>query len=176
MGDSLSFITHLVSHVPRFEGLLRAIVFLLGAVLVIQSLRQAARRAEFGPQAASWSKTAAGFFAGVALLAFPHTVSALVGTLFGGNDLDSASSVFSYGGGMLQPLAGSQKAVESIVLIIRLIGFIAIARGLLFLNSAASPGGPKTFGPGFTFVIAGALAVNFPAFFGIMADLFVPSG
>ncbi len=176
MGDSLSVITQLASHVPRFEGLLRAIVFLIGATLVIQSLRLAVRRAEFGPQAASWSKTVAGFFAGAALLAFPHTVSALVGTLFGANDLHSASSIFSYGGGMLQPLAGSQKAVEAIVLIIQLIGFIAIARGLLFLNSAASAGGPRTFGPGFTFVIAGALAVNFPAFFGIMTELFVPSG
>ena len=164
MGDTLSVITQLASYVTRFEGLLRAVVFLIGAVLIIQSLRLAVRRAEFGPQAASWTKVAAGFFAGAALLAFSaHRVRAR-GDSFGGGDLASASSMFSYGGGILQPLAGAQKAVEAIVLIIQLIGFIAIARGLLFLNAAASPGGPRTFGPGVTFVIAGALAGQFPSF------------
>jgi hypothetical protein len=62
--------------------------------------------------------------------------------------------------------------IIGITLIVQFVGVIAIARGLYLLNmSAQSAQGPKTFGPGLTFVIAGAMATNFPIFVGVMENL-----
>ena len=168
--------SQLVDYAAQFESLLRAVLFVIGAVMIIQALRLAVRRAEAGSQSVSLVKILVNCIIGVALLAFPHTVAALVATIFGSPTLSDASSLFAFGGAMLDPLQGSRPAIEAIVVLIQFIGFIAIARGLLFLSSAASPGGPKTFGPGFTFLISGALAVNFPAFFGILTNLFALPG
>ncbi len=57
------------------------------------------------------------------------------------------------------------------------IGIIAVMRGLYLLNQTAQGGGgPKTFGPGLTFCIAGIMAVNFPLFVGMMELLITTPG
>ena len=172
--DPTSIITNLAAALPALEGLLRAVLYVLGILLVIRSLHLALRRTEFGAQATSSARVIVTFVTGTLLLAFPATVSTLGLTLFGTTATPGPEAIFAYGNGMLDPLANgpSRKAAGAFVLIIQLVGFIAIARGLLFLNLAASPGGPQSFGPGLTFLIAGALAVNFPQFFGMIAGLF----
>ena len=173
--DPTSIITNLTAALPALEGLLRAVVYVLGILLVIRSLHLALRRTEFGAQATSSARVIVTFVTGALLLAFPATVSTLGLTLFGTTATPGPEAIFAYGNGMLDPLATgpTRHATGAFVLIIQLVGFIAIARGLLFLNLAASPGGPQSFGPGLTFLIAGALAVNFPLFFGMIAGLFV---
>ena len=173
--DPAAFIANLAGAVPAFEGLLRAVVYVLGVALVIRSLHLAVRRTEFGAQATSSARIVVTFVTGALLLAFPSTVSMLGLTLFGTAGTPGPEAIFAYGGGMLDTLSTgpSRQATGAFMLIIQLVGFIAIARGLLFLNMAASPGGPQGFGPGLTFLIAGALAVNFPTFFGMIASLFV---
>ena len=174
--DPTSIITNLAAALPALEGLLRAVLYVLGILLVIRSLHLALRRTEFGAQATSSARVIVTFVTGTLLLAFPATVSTLGLTLFGTTATPGPEAIFAYGNGMLDPLANGpthDKAAGAFVLIIQLVGFIAIARGLLFLNLAASPGGPQSFGPGLTFLIAGALAVNFPLFFGMIAGLFV---
>ena len=172
--DPTTIITNLTAALPALEGLLRAILYMLGILLVIRSLHLALRRTEFGAQATTSTRVVITFVTGVLLLAFPATVSTLGFTLFGTTATPGPEAIFAYGNGMLDPLATgpNRHAAGAFVLIIQLVGFIAIARGLLFLNLAASPGGPQSFGPGLTFLIAGTLAVNFPLFFGIIADLF----
>ena len=115
-----------------------------------------------------------GFLTGIAFLGFSSTLSVLLGTLFGSGEVVAAEEVFAYGGLLLDPLAasGSREAVAGIVLIIQFIGILAVARGLLIMNQAATPGGQRVLGPGFTFLVAGALAVNFPVFAGALAKLF----
>ena len=176
MADPVSFAVRLAEFAGQFESLLRAVVFVVGLLLVVHALRLSVRRAEHGPQTAPGSKILTSFIVGTGLMAFPQTVGMLLGTLFGTNRPDDASRIFSFGGELLEPVSGSRQAIEAIVLLIQLIGFIAVARGLWFLNLAAAPGGPKSLGPGITFVVAGTLAVNFPSFFGAMADLFAASG
>lgn len=174
MQDPISFIVRLTEYIGGFESLLRSIVFIIGIILVIQSLRLSIRRIETGAHSVSTAKVLTSFFVGSAMLAFPQTVSTLLATLFGSGKLSNPSEIFSYSGGLLQPIEGSRQAIEAIVLLVQLIGFIAIARGLLFLNNSASPNAAsKSLGPGITFIIAGALAVNFPAFFGMMTQLIV---
>lgn len=176
MQDPISFVVHLAEYVGSFESLLRSIVFVIGIVLVIQSLRLSVRRIETGAHSVSTAKVLMSFFVGSAMLAFPQTVSTLLATVFGSSKLSNPSEIFSYSRGLLEPIEGSKQAIEAIVLLIQLIGFIAIVRGLLFLNGSASPNAAsKSLGPGITFIIAGALAVNFPAFFGMMTQLVVGS-
>ena len=172
--DPTSIITNLAAALPALEGLLRAVLYVLGILLVIRSLHLALRRTEFGAQATSSARVIVTFVTGALLLAFPATVSTLGLTLFGTTATLGPEAIFAYGNGMLDPLANgpSRQAAGTFVLIIQLVGFIAIARGLLFLNLAASPGAPQSFGPGLTFLIAGALAVNFPLFFGMITNLF----
>ena len=174
MLDPIEAIGAIAGYLGAFEWLLRAICYVVGIVLVLQSLRLAAKRSEFGAQSASAGRIAVSFVIGTGMLAFPATVSLLLATVFGSTEIADPDSVFALDGGMLDPLSGgsSREAVRALILIIQFIGFIAIARGLLFLNLATRPDGPRTLGPGFTFLIAGALAVNFPAFFGLVADLF----
>ena len=171
--DPTSIITNLAAALPALEGLLRAVLYVLGILLVIRSLHHALRRTEFGAQATSSARVIVTFVTGALLLAFPATVSTLGLTLFGTTATPGPEAIFAYSNGMLDPLATgpTRHATGAFVLIIQLVGFIAIARGLLFLNLAASPGGPQSFGPGLTFLIAGALAVNFPQFFGMIAGL-----
>ena len=173
MLDPVQAIGAIARHLSEFEGFLRAVVYLIGAVMVLQSLRLAARRSEFGAQAAGSVRILSGFATGAALLAFPTTVSALLASLFGSADMPGPDSMFSIDGGFLDPLAGTgaQAGIDALILVIRFVGFIAIARGLLLLNLAARPDGPRTLGPGFTFLIAGALAVNFPMFFALISEL-----
>ena len=67
--------------------------------------------------------------------------------------------------------------ISGIVLIIQFVGVIAVCRGLYLLNQSAQGGqGPQTFGPGFTFVIAGICATNFPIAVGIFESLITSSG
>lgn len=174
MLDPVQAAVALARHLSEFEGLLHAVLYLIGAVMVLQSLRLAARRSEFGAQAASSGRILSGFATGVALLAFPATVSALLASLFGSADMAGPELMFSIDRGFVDPLAGTgaRAGIDALILIVRFVGFIAIARGLLFLNLAARPDGPRTLGPGFTFLVAGALAVNFPVFFALISELF----
>ena len=58
------------------------------------------------------------------------------------------------------------------VAIIQFMGVIAVCRGIHLLGLTARGGhGPSTFGPGITFVIAGAAATNFPHFVGLIESL-----
>ena len=169
-----ALLANIVAYLGPLEGLLRAVLFLVGMVLVIQALRLAGRRSEFGAQAGSWATPMASFLTGAALLAFPSTIAVAVGSLFGSSSIEAPEAIFSYGGPLLDPFDGPgfRASIGAIVMIIQFVGLLAVARGLLFLNQAATPGGPRTLGPGFTFLVAGALAVNFPAFFGLLATAF----
>lgn len=174
MTDSITLITRIASTIGQFEILLHAVVFVIGLVFVVQALKIAIKRVEFGAQSASILTAITNFIIGIGLLAFPRTVGLFLGTLFGVSHPDDPAKVFAYSGDFFDPLDEAQPAIEAIVILIQFIGFIAIARGLLFLNAASTPSGPKSFGPGITFIVAGTLAVNFPTFFGALSELFIP--
>lgn len=165
---------NIAAYVGQYEILLNAICFIIGALLTVQSLRLAARRSEVGPAAGSWAQPIMCFTAGIALLAFPVTTGVIVGTLFGSGKVSSPQSMFAYHGidTNTQLMAGTYNAVTVIVRLIQFVGLIAIARGVLVLNSTASGKGGATIGSGITFLIAGGLAVNFPEFWKLVMRLF----
>ena len=57
-------------------------------------------------------------------------------------------------------------------MIVQFMGVIAVCRGIHLLGLSARGGhGPRTFGPGIPFGIAGAAATNFPIFVGLVESL-----
>lgn len=174
MDAPASAIEAVAEYLPRLEGMLRAVFFVMGALLVVNSVRLAGRRAELGPSGGSWLKPLASLASGAALAAFPGFVSVLLATFFESGDVDAPESVFAYSGRLLSAVDGDflRRPLASAIALIQFVGFVAVGRGVWFLNASSSPGGQRMFGPGCTFVIAGALAVNFPSFFGLLSELF----
>ena len=160
--------------IGQYESLLFAVCYIIGAILVVQALRLAARRSENGPQSGSWLEPVTCFISGVALLAFPTTTNIIVSTLFNTDRISSPQSMLSYKGtdSVSEFLAGTSQLVIPIVRLVQFIGLIAIARGVLILNMASSTGRGATIGPGLTFLVAGGLAVNFPDFWKLLTNLF----
>ena len=175
MGTAVGVAEAVATYVIQFERLLRAVCFLLGMGLAVHALRLAGRRAELGPQIGTWTRPTMTFASGVALMAFPAFVSVLLASLFGTGAVDSPEAVFSYSGDLFDAFgnAAFRQASTSFVLLVQLIGYIAVARGVWFLNASVSPGNQRMFGPGITFLVAGSLAINFPSFVGLLTDLLV---
>ncbi len=164
----------LVGIIQAFESLLRGVFYLVGLLLVIQSIRNAARRSELGSQFGSWLSPLVGFVVGIMLIALPSTISLLSETFFGIRRELNPRSIFEYDKQLISPLntGNTQEFIELVVLVIQFLGFIAIVRSFLLFNQISSQGS-RVVGSGITFLVAGTLAVNFPLFWGMLVDLFL---
>lgn len=176
MLDLLEIIARLAAMMKDFEFLFGALCLVLGLVFVIRGLMAAARRSERGPGGGGWSGAIMMFATGALFFGFPALVGTLTRTVFGLTAPPDAEAIFSFapdtlGGVESNALRG---VIVSVTVIIQFVGLIGIARGLWLVNlSAQGERGAGAFGPGLTFMIAGALAVNFPAFVGAMERLLV---
>jgi len=161
----------LAGYLGEFEGLLQAICYVVGTVLVIQALRRAVRRSELGPGSGTWLEPIACLASGVALLAFPVTIGAILGSLFGTTTRTSPQALLSLPGAdqAFGVPIGASGLVTAIIRLVQFVGLLAIARGILVLNAAAS--GRAPVGSGITFLVAGGLAVNFPRFWELLTQL-----
>lgn len=156
------------------QRLMGVILFVMGVYFVIRSLMMTAKRSEMGQAYGSWVAPITTFIVGVMFIAFPALIATLNATFFGNARTAASGDIFALAPLTVGTLDGgaAQTAVTAIVLIIQFIGLIAVARGLYLLNlSTQTASGPRTFGPGLTFIIAGALATNFPVFIGVMENL-----
>lgn len=174
MADLLQIIQNVVGFLDEFQRLFGVICFVLGVIFAIRGLMGAAKRQEMGPGQGSWGGPLMMFTTGVLFVAMPGLVNSLSQTFFALNSPSSPDSIFSYAPATIGIMDGAEARtiIIGITAIVQFIGLIAIARGLYLLNlSAQSAQGPRTFGPGLTFVIAGAMAVNFPTFVGVMEAL-----
>lgn len=160
-----------------FWVLFTIIAWFIGVIMVLMSIRKASRRQELGTTAGSWSEPLWMFVIGVMFVALPALIRALSLSLFGGTPTDG-QSIFQYADSTLGAVDSGEARtiIIGIVYIVQFVGLVAVMRGLYMLNlsaQGASSGGPRTFGPGFTFLIAGAAALNFPIFVGMMESLIV---
>jgi hypothetical protein len=174
MTDLLQIIENVVGFLDEFELLFGVICFVLGVIFAIRGLMGAAKRQEMGAGQGSWGGPLMMFTTGVLFVAMPGLVNSLSQTFFALSSPSSPENIFSYAPATIGIMDGAEARtiIVGITAIVQFIGLIAIARGLYLMNmSAQSAQGPKTFGPGLTFVIAGALATNFPTFVGVMENL-----
>ncbi|MCW3782616.1 hypothetical protein [Defluviimonas salinarum] len=181
MVDLLQIINNVVNAITPggggggLSGLLYILSYMMGVGFVIVAIKGSAKRSELGKSAGSWSQPGWTFVIGVCFIALPGLVESLTQTIFGQSDRPAPESIFSYAPstiGLLDADSPGRTMIVGIVTIIQFVGLVAVMRGLFLLNqSAQGSGGPKTFGPGLTFVIAGVMAVNFPLFVGVIENL-----
>ena len=179
MVDLLQIIQNIVAAIPSLSGLLYTISFIIGIIFGISGLKSAAKRHELGKSVGSWSQPAWLFLTGVLFIALPGLVQSLTLTFFA-EEQPAAEAIFAYAPstiGIMDADSPGRDMIIGIVTIIQFIGLIAVMRGIYLLNQSAQSagGGPKTFGPGLTFVISGIMAVNFPLFVG-MIELLITTG
>ncbi|MBW3243563.1 hypothetical protein KUV57_12895 [Epibacterium sp. DP7N7-1] len=176
MVDLLQIIENLVAAISPGGGGLTGLLFIMswiiGLVLVMMAIKAASRRSEMGKNVGSWSGPAWSLIIGVCFVALPGLMASLTQTFFGVDSTDPAD-IFSYAPstvGLFDEDSAGRNMITGIVVVIQFFGAIAIMRGLLLLRETANGGGggPKTFGPGFTHVIAGSMAANFPLFVGVV--------
>lgn len=173
MVDLLQIIQNLVEAISPSDGsggltgLMFILSWVIGVVLVMMGIRQAATRGESGRQAGSWSQPMWTVIIGVCFVALPGLSDTLAQTFFA-EETPDPSSIFSYAPstiGLLDEGSPARTMIVGIVTIIRFLGFIAIMRGLLLLRDTANGNSQRAhFGSGLTFVISGAMAINFPLF------------
>ena len=170
MNDLMEMIVRLQGYLPSLENLAMSISWLIGIILIINAIMSAGKRSDVGQQAGSWGTPISKFLTGVAFIALPSVLSVLSFTLF--RDTPSnASAIFEYAPqtvGLFDVGSEARSIIVAIVAIAMFAGVLAVMRGLFMLN-AASQGSPQASYPaGLTFLGAGALAVNFPKFMGVL--------
>lgn len=173
MVDLLQIIENVVRLLLPFSRLIYAGCFIAGVIMVLSGLKLASRTAQEGPQGRAL-KPFSRILTGALLISLPAVLLTLSETFFG-TGIQSADSIFSYAPSTLGVFSAGgpgRTMISGIIMIIQFIGIIAVIRGLTLLNqSAQGDGGPRTFGPGITFLISGIMAVNFPLFFGVIERL-----
>lgn len=149
MVDLTQMLINLSHSLQPVQKLLSALGYLIGILMIISGLvklKQLAGGRQGGQQEGAF--TAVAFLVGGAFLLYlPSSVSVMANTFFG------ATNILSYTDAVGDPFW------NAMMLLIKTAGLIWFVRGTVLLVNASKPGeqnGPK----GFTFLIAGILAMN----------------
>lgn len=180
MGNLLQVIRNVADIIPNLELLFMGLSWLIGLVMVIKALQLSAKRHAMGPSSGSWNEPAAMGVIGILFVALPALMNSLTLTIFGAPpDMDPAS-IFAYSPAVVGVMGSeggpAREIIIAIVVIVRFVGLVAVMRGLYMLNQSSKSHGQATAGPGFTFLIAGVMAFNFPFFVGMMERLLSDTG
>lgn len=174
MVDLLQIIQNVVALLNPISTMIYVFCFMTGVIFVLAGLRAAAKRAESGPNAGSYGAPFGRIVIGVLFISLPALILSLTTTFFG-TSVPSADMIFAYAPatiGLFDADSPGRTMMTGIVMIVQFVGLIAVIRGLILLNQTAQGGGgPKTFGPGMTFLISGIMAINFPLFMGAIERL-----
>lgn len=174
MVDLLQIIQNMVALLNPISTMIYVLCFMTGVLFVLAGLRAAARRTETGPNGGSYGAPFTRIVIGVLFISLPALILSLTTTFFA-TSVPSADMIFAYAPetiGLFDTDSPGRTMLTGIVMIVQFVGLIAVIRGLILLNQTAQGGGgPKTFGPGITFVISGIMAINFPLFIGAIEQL-----
>lgn len=174
MQDLENALINLAGYIDLFWVLLLVICAVSGAIFLLLALSRASQRANSDPHRSSYARPVANGITGTVLLAFPIMIGVLNTTLWGSPETESAERIFEYAPTLLADTGGkARQVIVAIVSLIQFFGAIALFRGILLLNDhyQGSPSAESRLGRGLTFGIAGAVAINFPKFMGLLDDL-----
>lgn len=183
MVDLLQIIENLVAAISPggggLTGLLYVLSWIMGIVIVMMSIKAASKRSEMGRNAGSWASPAWSFIIGVCFIALPGLTSTIALTIFA-EEANDPAAIFAYAPstvGLFEADTAGRSMIIGIIAVVQFVGLIGIMRGLMLLRETAigGGGGPKTFGPGLTYVIAGVLAFNYPLLAGVIEGLITSS-
>lgn len=175
MNGILTAIQNLAAVVPAFAGALSALAMISGLGFFILSLRNLAKLHNSNVRDTSVNLVVIQAVIGVCLLSLPSAVFLLQTALFGTDLNSNASSIFSYAPTTIGLFSSGQPRtiITSGVIIIQFLGLIAVIRGFFLLNAYGKQA-IKSIGSPITFLIAGAIALNYPVFIGYLESLFTP--
>ncbi|WP_045861750.1 hypothetical protein [Teredinibacter purpureus] len=162
MEDLVTYLTTAAANLPGIQGAIFLVAGLAGLVSVGLSLLHqvtAGRRGQ-GPLPA----TIAGLIFGSLLLSLSTVVNIFSVSIFGA--VADPKIISSY-----TPVTGDNTriAIQAIVAIVNVIGWVAAARGLWRWRVGPKYDQPGWFGSGLTFVLAGSIATNLYVFADVLA-------
>lgn len=157
---------------------LAAFSYVLGLVVMVQSLVRLSRASQFSggfsPTQSLYAGPLVGFLVAGALVQLPETWMTINETLFvgaGNSGVLTYKAVGNVANGYGVPAfsALQNKAVRVLVLIIQFVGWIAFIRGILMLKRAAE-GGQASWGTAITHIVGGVLSSNVVAFVNVIQE------
>lgn len=176
MIDLLQIIENMVRLLTPFSRLIYAACFVAGVVFVLRGLNRASRAVDMGRTGPNDRYTTfrglSEILTGAFLISLPGLLLVLSETFFG-TGIESPDSIFAHAPstlGLFSPGSPGRAMISGIIGIIQFIGIIAVIRGIMLLNMNAQ-GATQGIGPGVTFLVSGAMAVNFPLFFAMIERL-----
>ena len=148
---------------------LAVISYMLGLIIMFQSLVRLSRAAQFSggfsPTQSLYTGPLVGMLVAGAFIALPSTWNTFNVTLFQSSDFSvlSYKGVGSAFGGGASPMAFGpmwNDMIQVVIMIIQFVGWIAFVRGILMLKRAAEGSGQASFGTAITHIIGGIMASN----------------
>jgi intracellular multiplication protein IcmC len=146
---------------------LSVICYILGLVIMFQSLVRLSRASQFSggfsPTQSLYAGPLVGFIIAGALIGLPDTWRAFNETIFTGT---GATNILAYDGVAFASVVGVpipsnfDLFMTVLVLIVQFIGWIAFVRGLLMIKRAAEGSGQASYGTAITHIFGGVLAAN----------------
>jgi len=162
MQDIVTYLTNAAANLPGIQGAIFLIAGMLGLIAVAFSLihQVSAGRRGQGPLPA----TIAGIIFGSLMLSLSTVVNIVSVSFFG--SVADPQIISSY-----TPVTGDNTriAIQALVAIINVIGWVAAARGLWRWRVGPKYDQPGWFGSGLTFVLAGSVATNLYVFADVLA-------
>lgn len=141
-------------------GMLAAICWLVGFMLGIKALLQAAKASQSGgSMREGWGGPIGNFVIGVLFLMLGQLMDDFTVSSFGANN--AAQAALGYNPPAFTPL--SQQGVAMIRQILRwceFCGYMAFVKGLFMVRATANGLHPQTYGPGSMFMVGGVCAAN----------------
>lgn len=157
---------NLSQHETTLVKLIVATAYIIGFFFIVNaiiSLKQVGGAAK-GPGAKSMGSVFAKFIAGVALMYLPSTVNTALETLFG-----DGNGVLAY-----HPTSDEEMfntLIDGVVVLVRLIGFISLIRGIIHLSKAGN-GQAGEVGKGIINIVGGILGINIVATIRVLGTAF----
>lgn len=152
--DINTMMDNLRSNYPAIVRMIVGLAFLIGIMLMVSAVHKLRAYGEVRtmmPSNAEFSGPMIQFLIGTFLIFFPTIVNVSIYSLWG------TSSILAW-----TPTSVNWASVEKAALgLIRILGYIAVLRGLLMMSKAAQKGSPPgMLGKGMIHLIGGILAIN----------------
>ncbi|GLU29917.1 hypothetical protein [Brucella sp. NBRC 12950] len=160
---------------PPFQSLVVAIVYCIGLLCALNSLRGFAAVSDRslsprGWSQAGWQGPAFLFVLAVAFVSLSSVMSVFLMSIFGMDQTYAASEAFAYAPQLLKPANNEmgRKVIISVIRIIQFIGLIAFVRGIYIANLSAIYPNRGMISKGMTHIVGGIFAMNLVAFLEIL--------
>jgi len=142
------------------EMLLNIFAYLSGIILTLVGISRLIKTAQEGPRGPTGMGTILTFVAAGGLFSFGGSMGVFTSSLFGDATLLNYVSISPTILSNATDQARVASVIESVMIFIMLVGYIAFIRGLFVLKAFGDGSSNATMAQALTFLIGGALAIN----------------